>query len=82
MGQTTRPGRFNVEWRSDKEYCKMELLMGVQSLLKRDKALAVIVLSVNPPLLYLIGDPTDPCVVRKKLALKRKPGQLNLIYVV
>ncbi len=35
---------------------------------RRDKALAVIVLSVNPSLLYLIGDPTDPCVVWKKLA--------------
>ena len=27
---------------------------------KRDRALAIIVLSINPSLLYLIGDPKDP----------------------
>ena len=30
---------------------------------RRDKALATIVLSVDPMLLYLIGDPEDPVVV-------------------
>ena len=35
---------------------------------KRDRALAVIVLSVDPTLLYLLGDPDDPVVVWRKLA--------------
>ena len=32
---------------------------------RRDRALALIVLSVEPSLLYLIGDPEDPVVVWK-----------------
>ena len=35
---------------------------------RRDRALATIVLSVDPSLLYLIGDPDDPVVVWNKLA--------------
>ena len=35
---------------------------------RRDRALAVIVLSVDPALLYLIGDPDDPAKVWKKLS--------------
>lgn len=35
---------------------------------RRDKALATIVLSVDPTLLYLIGEPTDPKAVWTKLA--------------
>ena len=34
---------------------------------RRDRALAIIVLSVEPSLLYLLGDPEDPVVVWKKL---------------
>ena len=34
---------------------------------RRDKALATVVLSVDPCLLYLIGDPVDPVAVWKKL---------------
>ena len=34
---------------------------------RRDRALAVIVLSVEPSLLYLLGDPQDPVLVWKKL---------------
>ena len=34
---------------------------------RRDRALAIIVLSVEPSLLYLIGEPEDPVVVWKKL---------------
>ena len=59
---------------------------------RRDKALATIVLAVEPTLLYLIGtDPTDPVVVWKaladqfqrktwanKLGLKRKLFSLRL----
>ena len=43
---------------------KMKML-----LLRRDRALATIVLFVDPKLLYLLGpDPENPAVVRKKLA--------------
>ena len=35
---------------------------------RRDKALAIVVLSVDPTLLYLIGEPTDPKAVWVKLA--------------
>ena len=35
---------------------------------RKDRALAIIVLSVDPSLLYLIGDPEDPITVWKKLA--------------
>ena len=30
---------------------------------RRDRALAIIVLSIDPSLLYLLGDPKDPVVV-------------------
>lgn len=35
---------------------------------RRDRALALIVLSIEPSLLYLIGDPEDPIKVWTKLA--------------
>ena len=35
---------------------------------RRDRALATIVLAIDPKLLYLIGDPEDPAVVWTKLA--------------
>ena len=35
---------------------------------KRDRALATMVLSINPSLLYLIGDPDDPSAVWEKLS--------------
>lgn len=35
---------------------------------RRDRALATIVLSVAPSLLYLLGDPTDPAAVWNKLS--------------
>ena len=35
---------------------------------RRDKALSIIVLSVDPSLLYLLGDPEDPVAVWKKLS--------------
>ena len=34
---------------------------------RRNKALAIIVLSIEPSLLYLIGDPKEPINVWKKL---------------
>ena len=36
-------------------------------IIKRDRALAIIVLSVDPSLLYLLGDPQDPVIIWKKL---------------
>ena len=50
---------------------------------RRDKALAQIVLSIQPSLLYLHGDPEDPVVVWKKLEnnTKRKRGLTNWSYV-
>ena len=36
--------------------------------IRKDRALATIVLSIDPSLLYLIGDPDDPIVVWNKLA--------------
>ena len=35
---------------------------------RRDRALATIVLAVDPSLLYLLGDPVDPAAVWKKLS--------------
>lgn len=35
---------------------------------RRDRALAIVVLSIEPSLLYLIGDPEDPAIVWQKLA--------------
>ena len=34
---------------------------------RRDKLLATVVLSVDPSLLYLIGDPVNPVAIWKKL---------------
>ena len=36
-------------------------------IIKRDRALSIIVLAVEPSLLYLLGDPQDPADVWKKL---------------
>ena len=43
---------------------------------RRDKALAIIVLSVDPTLLYLVGDPTDPigCGRSWRTSFRRKRG--------
>jgi len=48
--------------------------------LRRDRALATIVLSVEPTLLYLLGpEPENPAEVLKKLAgnFKRTHGAIN-----
>ena len=43
---------------------------------RRDEALAIIVLSVDPMLLYLVGDPTDPsrCGRSWRTSFKRRRG--------
>ena len=35
---------------------------------RRDKALATIIVNVDPSLLYLLGEPVDPCIVWTKLS--------------
>lgn len=51
-------------------------------LTRKDRALALIVLSVEPSLLYLLGEPEDPCAVWKKLSdqfqKKSWPNKLTL----
>ena len=44
-----------------------------------DRALATIVLAVEPSLLYLIGEPEDPVVVWKNYSInfRRKQGQTS-----
>ena len=49
-GTETEPSEDNAE-----RYSKF--------IMKRDRALAIIVLSIDPSLLYLIGDPKDPVAV-------------------
>ena len=51
---------------------------------RRDLALAIIVLSIDPPfLLYVAGDPTDPVTVWKKLSdqFQRKTWANKLVFV-
>ena len=47
---------------------RTEMGLHAKYLSRKDRALATIVLSLEPSLLYLIGDPDDPGVVLKKLA--------------
>ena len=47
-------------------------------------ALAIIVLSVDPSLLYLLGDPTDPTAVWERLSTqfqKKRHGLTNWLFV-
>ena len=37
-------------------------------MVRSDRALATIVLAVDPSLLYLVGDPVDPAAVWRKLS--------------
>ena len=47
---------------------RIEMGLHVKYLSHKDRVLARIVLSLEPSLLYLIGDPDNPGVVWKKLA--------------
>ena len=47
---------------------EMEADKYAKFVVRRDRALATIVLSVDPSLLYLLGDPEDPVAVWKKLS--------------
>ena len=49
---------------------------------RKDQALATIVLSIEPSLLYLLGDPEDPTTVWKKLADQfEKKAWANKLYL-
>ena len=50
---------------------------------RRDRALATVVLTVDTSLLYLIGEPEDPVIVWKKLAnqFEKRHGQQGWTYV-
>ena len=76
MERTIQRGKYSVEWR----YGLWGIAKGTEQdpgvgeaqahqifVSRRDRALATIVLSVQPSLLYLIGDPEDPTAVWKKL---------------
>ena len=52
-------GMENAPEETDEGYAKFAA--------RRDRALAAVVLSIEPSLLYLIGDPQDPAKVWKKL---------------
>ena len=45
---------------------------------RRDRALAIIVLAVDPSLLYLIGNPDDPADVWKKLEEQFQSKQITV----
>ena len=77
MAPTTTHGRFSVRWpylsSSCGESClprKRHQSLGPEGAaelaefeIKRDKALATLVLTVDPSLLYLLGKPQDPKTV-------------------
>ena len=50
-----------------KQRCEGEAEAHKMFVCKRDRALAIVVLSVETSLLYIIGDPKDPVAVWKKL---------------
>ena len=52
---------------SGTEVFPAEVEQRAKFLARRGRALAIIVLSVEPSLLYLLGEPDDPVVVWKKL---------------
>ena len=59
---------------------RTEMGLHAKYLSRKDRALVTIVLSLEPPLLYLIGDPDDLGVVWKKLAdhsFRRRRGLIN-----
>ena len=55
-----------------------EVEQNVRFVVKRDRTLVLIMLFINPTLLYLLGDLEDPVTVWKKLnpiSFKRRPGR-------
>ena len=50
---------------------------------RKNRALAIIVLSIDPSLLYLLGDPTDPTAVWERLStqFQKRHGQISWRFV-
>jgi len=44
----------------------LKLISMLKFMARKDRALATIVLSVDPTLMYLLGDPENPVIVWKK----------------
>ena len=63
-----KDGLWSIVNGSDRPPDVAEIEKYAKFITRRDRALATNVLSVNPSLLYLIGDPEDPIVVWGKLA--------------
>ena len=63
-----KDGLWNIVNGTERPPLSSEAEQHAKFMARRDRALAIIVLSVEPSLLYLIGDPEDPIVVWKKLA--------------
>ena len=63
-----KDGLWSIVNGSDRPPDVVEVDKYAKFIMRRDRALATIVLSVDPSLLYLIGDPEDPIVVWGKLA--------------
>ena len=63
-----KDGLWNLVNGTERPPLSSEAEQHAKFMARRDRALAIIVLSVEPSLLYLIGDPEDPIVVWKKLA--------------
>ena len=81
MGQIMLLGRYNAKWHKEEMVfgtlfngteivpdSRIEMGSHAKYLSRKDRALATIVLSLEPSLLYLTGDPDDRGVVWKKLA--------------
>ena len=63
-----KDGLWNIVNGSERPPDPAEAEKHAKFVVRRDRALAIIVLSVEPSLLYLIGDPEDPIAVWQKLA--------------
>ena len=58
-----RDGLWGIATKSELASDEEEAKKYAKFLARRDRALATIVLSVKPSLLYLLGDPQDPSLV-------------------
>ena len=62
-----KDGLWNIVSGVEEEPSQADRDKHVEFVARRDKALATVVLSVEPSLLYLLGEPVDPRIVWEKL---------------
>ena len=62
-----KEGLWNIVNGTEKEPAGRDAGQVAKFKTRKDKALATIVLAIEPSLLYLFGDPQDPVVVWEKL---------------